>query len=312
MRRLVILAACALVGAGAAHGQLRSHSASAPRKPRPRSVRCPVFPSDNPWNERVDSLPVAANSSVIVSSIGASTGLHPDFGSGLWQGSPIGIPVTTVPSGTSLSTVTFDYADESDAGPYPIPSNVQIEGGSDRHAILFDPRACLLYELYALQRTSAGWSAGSGAIWNLRSNALRPAGWTSADAAGLPILPGLARYDEVAAGRIDHALRFTVSRTRNTYVWPARHAASSLTDPSLPPMGLRLRLQARFNIAGFPSQARVVLQALKEYGMMVADNGSNWYISGAPDSRWSNDDLHTLGQVPGSAFEVVDTSSLAP
>ena len=309
MRRLVVLAACALIGAGAAQGQLQSDPTSGLRQPPP-SVRCTVFPLNNAWNERVDSLPIAANSNAIVASIGAGTGLHPDFGSGLWQGSPIGIPITSVPAGTSLSTVSFDYADESDAGPYPIPSNVQIEGGSDRHAILFDQRACRLYELFALQRTSAGWSAGSGAIWNLRSNALRPAGWTSADAAGLPILPGLARYDEVARGAINHALRFTVSRSRNTYVWPARHAASSRSDPSLPPMGLRLRLKASFDISAFSPQARIVLQALKQYGMLVADNGSNWFISGAPDPRWDNDDLSTLGRVRGSAFEVVDTASL--
>ncbi len=310
MRRLIVLVACVLVGAGAAQAQLTKGQASAPSKPL--GIRCTVFPADNPWNEPVDSLPVAANSATIVSSIGAGTGLHPDFGSGLWNGSPIGIPVTTVPAGTPPSPVTFDYADESDAGPYPIPSNVKIEGGSDRHAILLEPRLCRLYELYALQKIGGSWTAGSGAIWNLRSNALRPAGWTSADAAGLPILPGLARYEEVERGRITHALRFTVSRTRNTYVWPARHAASSLTSTSLPPMGLRVRLKASFDISGFPPQARVVLQALKTYGMMVADNGSNRFISGAPDSRWDNNDLSTLGQVKGSAFEVVDTSSLQP
>ena len=308
MRRFVVLAAVALIGAGAAQAQLTEGHASTPRKPL--GIRCTVFPADNPWNERVDSLPIASSSAAIVASIGASTGLHPDFGSGLWQGSPIGIPVTTVPAGTPLSQVSFGYADESDAGPYPIPSSVKIEGGSDRHAILVDQRACRLYELYALQRAGSRWSAGSGAIWNLRTNALRPAGWTSADAAGLPIFPGLARYDEVAQGRIAHALRFTVSRTRNTYVWPARHAASSLTSSSLPPMGLRLRLRASFDISAFPPQARIVLQALKQYGMLVADNGSNWFISGAPNPRWDNDDLSTLSRVRGSAFEVVDTASL--
>jgi hypothetical protein len=189
---------------------------------------------------------------------------------------------------------------------------VKIEGGSDRHALIEDKSNCKLYELYDLRKVGTKWYAGSGAIWSLKSNALRPAGWTSADAAGLPILPGLARYDEVAAGRIDHALRFTVSKTRRAYVYPARHYASSSTDPALPPMGLRVRLKAGYDISGFPKQARVVLQALKTYGMMVADNGSSWFISGVPDGRWSNDDLHTLGNVPGSAFEVVDTSSLAP
>jgi hypothetical protein len=189
---------------------------------------------------------------------------------------------------------------------------VRIETGSDRHAILVDRDRCRLYELYALRRTPSGWHAGSGAIWSLRSNRLRPAGWTSADAAGLPILPGLARYDEVARGRIDHALRFTVERTRRAFVCPARHYASDLTDPGLPPMGFRLRLKASYPIGGFPRQARIVLEALERYGMIVADNGSSWFVSGAPDPRWSNEQLHTLRRVPGSAFEVVDTSSLRP
>jgi hypothetical protein len=299
VRYAVALAAVVLVAVGAA---------SAARLPG--APQCPVFPATNPWNERVDRLPIAAGSGATINAIGATGHLHPDFGSGLWDGAPIGIPITVVGKATPRSTVSFDYADESDKGLYPIPSGVKIEGGSDRHAILVDRDACKLYELYALTHTAKGWHAGSGAIWSLTSNRLRPAGWTSADAAGLPILPGLARYDEVAVGRIGHALRFTASRTRRAYVWPARHFASSLTDASLPPMGLRLRLRASFNIAGFPPQARVVLQALKQYGMIVADNGSSWFISGAPDSRWSNDDLHTLGQVPGSAFDVVDTSSL--
>jgi hypothetical protein len=298
-RRLAALAAAVLCTAGAA---------TAARLPG--APACPVFPAGNPWNQRVDTLPVAAGSRRIVASIGAAGHLHPDFGSGLWEGRPIGIPVTVVDKATPRSRVTFDYADESDPGPYPIPADVRIEGGGDAHAILVDADACTLYELYALTRAGSGWHAGSGAVWSLTSNRLRPAGWTSADAAGLPILPGLARYDEVAAGRIDHALRFTVSRTRRAYVWPARHYASSATSAALPPMGLRLRLKASYSLAGFPPQARVVLQALKRYGMIVADNGSSWYISGAPDERWSNDDLHTLGRVPGSAFEVVDTSSL--
>ena len=299
MRSVVALAALVLVVVGAA---------SAARLPG--APLCPVFPKTNAWNERIDALPVAASSSSIVGSIGATGRLHPDFGSGLWDGAPIGIPITVVGTTAPRSAVSFDYADESDKGPYPLPSGVKIEGGGDRHAILVDRDACKLYELYALTRTSKGWHAGSGAIWSLTSNQLRPAGWTSADAAGLPIFPGLARYDEVARGRIDHALRFTVSRTRRAYVWPARHVASSLTDPSLPPMGLRLRLKASFDVSRFPRQARVVLVALKKYGMMVADNGASWYVSGAPDPRWSNDDLHSLGKVPGSAFEVVDTSSL--
>jgi hypothetical protein len=278
----------------------------------PRIAGCPVFPADNPWNRRVDGLPAAKDSTAIISSIGADTRLHADFGSGLWAGSPIGIPYTMVTSKQPKARVSFDYADESDKGPYPIPRTVRIEGGSDRHALIVDRSSCRLYELYALSRTSRGWHAGSGATWSLRSNRLRPAGWTSADAAGLPILPGLARYDEVAAGSIDHALRFTVQHTRRAYVYPARHYASSLTDPALPPMGLRLRLKASFDTSRFPPQARVVLGGLKRYGMVVADNGSNWYISGAPDPRWDNDDLHTLGQVKGSSFEVVDATAIHP
>jgi hypothetical protein len=275
----------------------------------PTAPRCSVFPRSNPWNQPVDSLPVAVNSAQIVSSIGAGTGLHADFGSGLWEGAPIGIPITIVGRSQPKSAVSFEYADESDRGPYPIPRNVKIEGGrsssGDRHALIVDRDSCRLYELYSLYPKGRGWRAGSGAIWSLRTNRLRPAGWTSADAAGLPILPGLARYDEVRRGVIDHALRFTVQRSRRAYAAPARHFASDSNDPSLPPMGLRLRLKASFDVSGYPRQARIVLVALKRYGMLVADNGANWYISGAPDPRWSNDQLHTLGGVRGSNFEVV-------
>jgi hypothetical protein len=292
-------------------------AAGAQSLPLPGAPGCPVFPPDNPWNRRVDTLPVAANSAGIITSIGAGVGLHADFGSGLWNGGPIGIPITVVDGQTTPKyQVPFDYADESDPGPYPIPPDVAIEGGpnsnGDRHAIIVDRAACQLYELYALYPSGNGWRAGSGAIWDLRSNRLRPEGWTSADAAGLPILPGLARYDEVSRGVIDHALRFTVQRTRRAYVFPARHFASSLTDPNLPPMGLRVRLKASFDTRSFPPQARIVLDALKHYGMMVADNGSSWYISGVPDPGWNDDDLHQLGSVKGSDFEVVDTSSLGP
>ncbi|MGH3024274.1 MAG: hypothetical protein ACRDNI_11505 [Gaiellaceae bacterium] len=274
---------------------------------------CPVFPASSVWNQRVDRLPVRKDSRALVRSIGRHLNLHADFGSGLWDGGPIGIPVTVVDGAQSASFVDFLYADESDAGPYPIPPNVAIEGGpdadGDRHAIVVDRDSCRLYELFDLH---PGWSAGSGAIWSLRSNRLRPRGWTSADAAGLPILPGLARYDEVATGRIDHALRVTVRRSRRGYIYPARHFASSLTDRRLPPMGLRLKLRRSFPVSGFPRQARVVLRALKRYGMIVADNGSSWYVSGAPDPRWSNEQLHTLHRVRGSDFRVVNTSRLRP
>jgi hypothetical protein len=278
----------------------------------PAAPHCAVLPKNNPWNRRVDRLPVVRNSPAIIASIGAATGLHADFGSGLWEGSTIGIPFDVVTRKTPRSKVGFEYADESDRVGYPIPKRVHVEGGSDHHALLLDRDACRLYELGGLEQRSGRWHAWSGATWSLRSNRVRPAGWTSADAAGLPIFPGLARWDEAKRGVIDHALRFTVRRTRRAYVYPARHYASTLTDPSLPPMGLRVRLKASFDIRPFPRQARIVLTALKRYGMLVADNGADWYISGAPSPGWSNDQLHTLGKVTGSNFEVVDTTSLHP
>ncbi len=283
---------------------------------RPHVSRCAVFPANNAWNQRVDRLPVAGDSGTIVRSIGVDETMHADFGSGRYQGRPIGIPYRTVPRGQKRVRVKFDYSNESDRGPYPIPRSAPIEGGrtagGDRHVIVVDRSRCKLYELFAAYPVNGGrsWKAGSGAIWSLRSNHLRPKGWTSADAAGLPILPGLARYNEVKRGAIHHALRFTVSHTRKAFVYPARHVASSDSDPSLPPMGLRLRLKASFDVSRFPRQSRIVLTALKRYGMIVADNGSDWYVSGAPSSGWNNDDLHSLGGVKGSAFEVVDTSSL--
>jgi hypothetical protein len=304
MKGLLALAAGALLLGGASAHALRL----------PGAPKCTIFPATNAWNERVDTLPVAANSAQMIQSIGLGTGLHADFGSGLYNGQPIGIPYDVVSKRTTRARPKFLYADESDKGPYPIPKSVHIEGGrastGDRHALLIDKDACKLYELYALYPKGAGWTAGSGAIWSLRSDALRPAGWTSADAAGLPIFPGLARYDEVARGVIDHALRFTAARTRRQYVYPARHYASSSDDPALPPMGLRVRLKASVDISGFPKQTRIVLQALKTYGMLLADNGSNWYVSGAPNPKWSNDDLHSIGRITGSMFDVVDTSSL--
>ena len=284
----------------------------------PGARACPLFPADNPWNQRVDDLPVHERSDEIVGSIGRDEGLHADFGSGRWEGGRIGIPYVTVGRNQERVPVRFGYEDESDPGPYPIPPDAPVEGGrrsdGDRHVLVVDRARCTLYELFAAYPVDGGarWRAGSGAIWDLTSNRLRPEGWTSADAAGLPILPGLARYYEVRRGEIDHALRFTVSRSRRAYVYPARHFASDLTSRNLPAMGQRLRLKAGFDISGYPRQARVVLKALKRYGMIVADNGSDWFISGAPSSRWDNDALHTLHGVEGRHFEVVDASSLRP
>ena len=305
MRALAVAALAAALGGGA------------PSTGPPTIAGCPVFPATSVWNQPVDKLPVAKDSAALIRSIGLDSPVHPDFGSGLYDGQRIGIPYVVVSGTTPKAKPKFEYADESDRGPYPIPANVPIEGdphpdGGDRHALIVDRSTCTLYELYAHQKTAGGWSAGSGAIWNLRSNALRPAGWTSADAAGLPIFPGLARYDEDAAGSIDHALRFTAPDTRRAYIYPARHYASSSTSPDLPPMGLRVRLRASVNISRFPPQVRVILVALKKYGMILADNGSPWYISGAPDPRWSNEQLHTLGELTGADFEVVDTSRLRP
>ena len=290
-------------------------AAGSPARPVPGAKSCPVFPRTSHWNLRVDRLPVHARSAAMVASIGRGSGMHADFGSGLWDGGPIGIPYVTVPRGQKRVPVSFEYADESDRGRYPIPREAPVEGGrgadGDRHVIVVDRSRCRLFELFAAYpEAGGGWRAGSGAVWNLRSNRLRPRGWTSADAAGLPILPGLARYDEVRSGEIDHALRFTAPRTRRAFVYPARHFASSLTDSSLPAMGQRFRLRRGLDVSRFPRQSRVVLRALKRYGMILADNGSPWYLSGAPSRGWDNDDLHSLRGVPGSAFEAVDTSGL--
>jgi hypothetical protein len=274
--------------------------------PLPEAPACPMFPPTFSTNEPIDHWPVAPNSAAIVGSIGLDQGLHADFGSGRWDGSRIGIPFDVVSKSTPRSRVRFAYAGESDRVRYPIPRHVHIEGGSDRHALLLDRSRCRLYELFDLHRTgNRHWAAGSGATWNLDRTRLRPKGWTSADAAGLPILPLLARYDEVRRGRIDHALRVTVERTRRAFVYPARHAASDLTDPDLPRMGERLRLKRSVDISHYPRQARIVLQALKRYGLIVADNGSNWYVTGAPNRHWDNDALHALGGITGRDFEVV-------
>jgi hypothetical protein len=276
---------------------------------------CSVFPPDHIWNVPVDTLPRDAHSEAYVATIGATRTMHADFGAGLWDGGPIGIPYVAVPGDQAKVEVLFDYADESDPGLYPIPPNAPIEGGpssdGDRHVLVVDRERCMLYELfYAYPQQGGDWTAGSGAVYDLNGYALRDDGWTSADAAGLPILPGLVRYEEVAAGAIRHAIRFTASQTQRAYVWPARHYASNHTEPNYPPMGQRFRLKANFDISGFGPQSQVVLKALKKYGMILADNGSSWYISGSPNEQWDNDDLHQLGRVPGSAFEAVDVSSL--
>ncbi len=282
----------------------------------PTLAGCPLLPADSVWNARVDGLPVAASSASYVSSIGPTRTMHPDFGAGMWDGGPIGMPFVTVTGSQPRVPVTFDYDDESDPGPYPVPANAPIEGGAqssgDRHILVVDTSSCVLYELYyAYPHAGGGWHAGSGAVFNLRSNALRPDTWTSADAAGLPILPGLVRYEEVAAGEIRHALRFTAPVTQKRHVWPARHDASSNTSTAVPPMGQRFRLKASFDISSFPPAVQVILTALKRYGMMLADNGSAWYLGGVPDPRWNDDELvGSLRRVPGSAFEAVDVSPL--
>jgi hypothetical protein len=285
-------------------------------RPLPGAPKCPLFPRTSHWNKRVDKLPLLPGSSSMIAAVGASRSSHANFGSGLYEGGPIGIPFTVVSKTQRRVPVSFDFADQSDGRRYPIPPNVAIEGGrsseGDRHVLLVDRSRCRLYELYAAYPQGGGtsWRAGSGAIWNLRSNRMRPRGWTSADGAGLPILPGLARYDEVKRGRIKHALRITVPRTRQAFIYPARHFASSLTDPSLPAMGQRVRLRRSFSLRGYPRQSRVVLRALKEFGALVADNGAAWYVIGAPSRGWNNDDLRSLGRVRGSDFEVVDSTKL--
>ncbi|HXQ61775.1 MAG TPA: hypothetical protein VN796_05530 [Acidimicrobiales bacterium] len=276
---------------------------------------CTVLPADNVWHADVSHLPVDPNSATYIASIGATAPLHPDFGAGNYGGGPIGIPYNVAPSTQMFVPVHFTYASESDPGPYPIPRKPLIEGGphstGDRHVLVVDSGSCTDYELFSARPRHGGrsWHAGSGAVFPLGSDSLRTAGWTSADAAGLPILPGLVRPDEVAAGVIDHAIRVTVPESDDTYIWPARHEAGT-ADPSLPPMGLRLRLKTTVDISQFPPMDQVILQALKTYGMIVADNGSPWFISGVPSSYWDNTTLHALTQITGSDFEVVDESCL--
>ena len=311
LRRLLsLIVVMALVGA-AAIAQAAPSSRGVQTLP---GTSCPVFPSDNAWNQRVDKLPVATNSAAMVARIGVDNPVHPDFGT-VYGGAPNGIPYAVVTNHTKRVPVSFQYASESDRVRYPLPRNVPIEGGArsggDRHVIVVNRDTCTDYELFAAYPVNGGtrWKAGSGAAFNLRSDKLRPAGWTSADAAGLPILAGLAVYGQAASGAIRHALRFTAPCTSAHYVYPARHEAGSCGNSS-PPMGLRVRLKAGVNIARLPRQARIVAQALKTYGMILADNGSPWFISGAPSPHWNDDALHHLGQLTGRDFEVVDTSSL--
>lgn len=301
---VVGLAAVLLAGATLPTAQ------AAPARP-PRIAGCDVFPADNAWNTDISGAPLHPRSARIIARIQAIGGdsLHPDFG----ENRLYGIPFEVVPADQPVVRIRYRaYGDESDKGPFPIPRDARVEGGrasdGDRHVLVLQRGTCELFELYrAFRRSDGSWVADSGARFDLSSNALRPLGWTSADAAGLPILPGLVRYREVAAGEIRHAIRVTFEQTRRAYVLPATHFASSDTSRDLPPMGLRLRLRADYDISGLPPQAHVIAQAMKTYGLIVADNGSNWFFQGAPSRGWDDDQLNTLKEIPGTAFEVVDT-----
>jgi hypothetical protein len=276
---------------------------------------CPNLPADNVWHADVSKLPVSSGSGAYVASIGATGHVKADFGAGLWDGGPIGIPITYTGAWQTRVPVSFDYAGESDPGPYPIPRNALVEGGpngdGDRHVIVLDPGGCRVYEMYdAHPQGNGGWSASSGAVFDLRANKMRPLKWTSADAAGLSIYAGLVRYDEVAAGHVDHAIRMTVRTSQRLFVWPGSHYASTNTDPGRPPMGLRLRLKANVDVSTFPPQARVVAEALKRYGAIVADNGGDWFLSGTQDDRWNNEQLDALKGLHGGDFEAVDERGL--
>jgi hypothetical protein len=286
------------------------HGRAAPAASPPREYGCAIFPANNPLNRDISHAAVDPNSANYVASIGMSGHLHPDFGTNQSYGIPYAVAGPRQPK---VPIRFAEFGEESEPGPYPIPPNAPVEGAGeagDRHVLVLQRGACRLYELYSAARRGAGWEAGSGAVFNLHSNALRPEGWTSADAAGLPIYPLLVRYPEVHAGRIDHALRVTVARTQRGYIHPATHFASSSSDPNLPPMGLRLRLKAGFSLAGFHGESLIVLRALKRYGLIVADNGSSWYITGAPDPRWNDEDLEQIKRVPGSAFEAVESGPI--
>ena len=286
----------------------------APAATGPSIAGCPVFPADNAWNTDVSNLPVDPHSAAwLANSGGSGLRIHPDFGDS-GTSVPYGIPFIVTNASHPKVSITFDYADESDPGPYPFGPDTPIEGGAgsggDQHAIMMDSSTCTLYELYDANYSAGGSTAGSGAIWNLRSDALRPSGWTSADAAGLPILPGLLRQDEVAAGYVGHAIRMTVQTTDKTFIWPARHQAGSVTDPNYSPMGARFRLKSSVDISRFSRDTQVVLIAMKHYGLIVADNGSNWYFQGAAQPGWDNTMLDELKSIPVGDFEAVNTASL--
>jgi len=310
---------CALVGfLGVLPARAGEKPAPAAKKKPPtlktRFGELEIFPADNPWNRDVSELPVHPRSADYIKSIGPAKGLHPDFGT-VWKGAPNGIPFVVVPGTQKKVPVAFKWAGESDKGPYPIPPDAPVEGGpgsrGDRHIIVLDFHNRKLYELFSAYKTEGGWRAGSGAVFDLTGNKLRPAGWTSADAAGLPVFPGLARYDEVVKkGEVRHALRFTVRRTQRAYVHPARHFASRSRDAKLPPMGLRVRLKKDCDVSRFPKPARVILTALKKYGMILADNGGDWFISGAPHPKWNNDELRWLKKIKGRDLEAVQTGKL--
>jgi hypothetical protein len=308
---VAVLVAVSAVGQGVALTVPSAYAGT----PVPGAPDCPIFPADNVWNTDISTLPVDPHGAAWMASMdSASTDLHPDFGPSGDPSTPYGIPYTVVPPTHPLVPISFQYASESDAGPYPFGPDTPIEGGAqstgDRHAIMVNPATCTLYELYDAHYSSSGSTAGSGAIWNLESDALRPPGWTSADAAGLPILPGLLRYDEVQSGVITHAIRMTAASTDTSYLWPARHEAGSSSNPNLPPMGARFRLKADFDTSSFSPQAQVVLRAMQHYGLILADNGSNWYFGGTADENWPITLVNELKTVPASAFEAVDESSL--
>ena len=316
VRRSYTAAIAALVtGAALALALASSSAARAPRVQRagaPLEYGCPILPAEDPLNEEIASAQVNPNSAAYVASIGLSAHLHPDFGTE----PSYGIPYTVVSPEQPKVPIKFTkYAAESNPGPYPVPANAPIEGGGknghgDKHVLVVQEGSCTLYELYKAHRTKKGWTASNGAVFDLRSDALRPEGWTSADAAGLPIFPLLARYPEVASGQIDHALRVTVPETQDGYIHPATHFASSSSDPSLPPMGLRLRLKASYSLADFSGESLVILEALKRYGLIVADNGSPWFITGAPNPGWNDENLEEIKQVPGSEFEAVESGPI--